>query len=284
MRPVFRPILEAFEPLFSQRKATAEKLAPLMADANIALNGVPADQPLLTTQLPEGLGPFVRMAADDLLPLLLGQKPIAPHEKDLKELFTAPDRILEDFVAAQLAEDPVVLQEFAKDHGIDPAILQFVGEFVVSAVLRALVLPRTGEEYGNWRQGICPVCGSPPVIAWLGRRPILENNEYLADGGGKKHLHCSICGSDWYFLRGVCPACGIHGKDAMHILGEEDRRHERIDWCKKCHTYLPQTDLRELAEIPDMDALALCMMHLDLVAAEKKLIPLKASFWNNFQG
>ena len=41
-------------------------------------------------------------------------------------------------------------------------------------------------------------------------------------------------------------------------------------------------DLRECGGVPDMDAMALGMMHLDMVAARKGLSPLKASFWNLF--
>ena len=47
-------------------------------------------------------------------------------------------------------------------------------------------------------------------------------------------------------------------------------------------SYCPTVDLRESGEVPDMDAMALGMMHLDMVAARKGLSPLKASFWNLF--
>jgi len=41
-------------------------------------------------------------------------------------------------------------------------------------------------------------------------------------------------------------------------------------------------DLREREGIPHMDAMAMGMMHLDMVASHRKLRPLKPSFWNMF--
>lgn len=284
IRPVLRPFLEIFGPLFAQRRATAERLAPLLAKAGIALSGMPGKYPLLQESLPANLGPFVRESAADLLPLLADLTAIAPYKEALSGLFLAEDNatFLQALAGAMLSPVSDSLVGLAAEKGIEPRILEFVSGFVVSAVLRGLTFSRKDEDYSDWRKSTCPVCGKPPIIAWLGRRPPVENNEFLADGGGRKHLHCGLCGTDWYFMRGVCPNCGTTGQDAMQILGEEDRRYERIDWCKNCHTYLPQIDLREIAGTPDMDVMAPGLMHLDLVAAEKELIPLKPSFWNMF--
>lgn len=281
-RPVLKPFFEAFEPLFTQRQATAEKLAPLLAAAGIALGKLPSDRPVLAEQLPRGLAPFLKLAAADILPLVVRQPAIASSKDALERFFLGDGPEPEALVAASLADSPEALIELAKNGGMEPQVLEFAAGFIVSAVLRALALPLRGEEFPDWRRGKCPVCGMPPVIAWLGRKPPAENNEFLSGGGGRKHLHCGMCGSDWYFVRGVCPACGVEGREAMQILGEEGRRHERIDWCEKCRAYLPQIDLRELIDTPNMDAMAPGLMHLDIAAAEKELVPIKASFWNMF--
>lgn len=283
-KPGLKPFLEAFEPLLTQRGETAKKLKVLMADAGIAIAADTATKPFLPENLPAGLGPFVRMAAQDLLQPLYTKEVIAAHKNNLETLFLQEenDQDREALVRAMLAPSADDLRSLAKKYGLDPSALEFVSEFIISAVLRALAAPWQDKEFEEWRKGVCPVCGTPPIIAWLGKKPVVEKNEFLADGGGRKHLHCGICGTDWYFMRGICPGCGTQGEDAMQIFGEEDRRHERIDWCKKCHSYLPLIDLRELAEIPDMDAMALCLLYLDLFAAEKDLMPLKPSFWNMF--
>lgn len=284
LRPPLKPLLEVFEPLLSHRALTAEKLAPLLAEAGIALTGSPAEKPLLSENMPAGLAPFVRMAAEELLPVLAQQVNLVPHMTSLDDLFCNEDKAeaQEELVSAMLSDAPTALLDLASENYLDVQALEFTSEFIISAVLRALVLNSGQQDFSGWHKSKCPVCGSAPIIAWLSRRPLAANNEFLADGGGKKYLHCGMCGTDWHFLRGVCPYCGVQGQDAMQILGEEDRRHERIDWCKKCHAYLPQIDLREVADTPDMDAMALCLIHLDIFAAEKDLIPLRPSFWNMF--
>lgn len=69
----------------------------------------------------------------------------------------------------------------------------------------------------------------------------------------------------------------------MEILRESGSvQGERLEWCTRCKTYCPGVDLRERDTVPDLDALALGLVHLDMVAAEKKLRPLNPSFWNTF--
>ena len=80
-----------------------------------------------------------------------------------------------------------------------------------------------------------------------------------------------------------CPSCGKEGSGTMEFLREsENANGERIDWCTQCKSYCPTIDLRERGSVPDMDAMALGMMYMDIVAAQKGLIPLKPSFWNQF--
>lgn len=284
LRPALKPLLEAFEPLFSARRAAAEKLGPLLSEAGIRLPGNADSEPILASGLPSGLGPYVRKAAEDLMPLLTCQEAIRPFAEQLANLFlnAANDADRESLTGGLLSENPDGLVSMANKYVLEPQVLDFASSFIVSAVLRALAQGTDAAQFEDWLKPDCPVCGQPPIIAWLGRRPMATGNEFLTDGGGKKYLHCGMCGANWHFLRGVCPGCGTHGQDAMQIYGEEDRRHERIDWCKKCRCYLPQIDLREIAGTPDMDAMALCLLHLDIVAAEKELTPLKPSFWNMF--
>ena len=134
-----------------------------------------------------------------------------------------------------------------------------------------------------WTQGYCPVCGSLPVIATLDKRVFDEKNAFLAGGGGKKRLHCGLCATSWTFRRSTCPSCGRQGNEVMEILREsEGANGERLDWCVHCKTYCPTVDLREREAVPDMDAMALGMLHLDMVASRRGLQPLRPSFWNMF--
>ena len=241
-----------------------------------------------------GLRAAVCRTAETLLPLLCAKGDVAAHKAALEAFFLAPAQSRGDrrdaLAEAVLAGDSPTFQRLAAEAGLPPEVLEFVAEFVLSPPLRALAAQagRAGQnapwdEAGAWRQGYCPVCSSFPVMGWLDKPAFDEKNAFLSGGGGKKHLYCSLCGTSWTFRRGACPACGEEGNGVMEILRESGKsRGERLDWCTKCKSYCPTVDLRESGEVPDMDAMALGMMHLDMVAARKGLSPLKASFWNLF--
>ena len=198
---------------------------------------------------------------------------------------------LAEAVLNETAESAENVGKIAEHLDMPVQVLLFAFSFMLGPVLRALVelSPHgNGKEApwnveGAWRQGYCPVCGSGPSIAYLDRPVFDEKNAFLAGGGGKKHLHCSLCGTDWTFRRGACPFCGEEGAGVMEILKEAGNAlGERLDWCTRCKTYCPAVDLRERDTTPDLDALALGMLHMDMVAAKKGLQPIHPAFWNTF--
>lgn len=287
-RPALAPLLTAFEPLIAAREEVAESLA-----SDPGNPGLPAFQPeqareglpILADHDLSGIGPLVLTAARRLFPLLLEREAIASYRAPLEKLLLAPEETgeagREEFARLLLEEDPAALEQFAQKTGIPVPVLGFAASFVLSAVLRALVRKRGESPWdadGAWAKGYCPVCGTWPVIAWLAKPDIDEKNAFLVGGGGKKHFHCGQCGADWKFRRGVCPACG--DEDGPELLSEEGRRHERLDFCGKCRTYCATVDLREMARIPDMDVMAMGLAHLDWIAAERDLRPLRPTFWN----
>ncbi|WP_353117979.1 formate dehydrogenase accessory protein FdhE [Nitratidesulfovibrio sp.] len=295
-RPVLEPVLRVFEPLLSAGDALAGTLAETVREAGLRLPEQQWDRAqqgvsLLAGVALTGIAAPMRRAAEELLPLLTTIETVAPHAESLRAFFLRPvengdtrDALAEAVVAGRSIES------IAADGGVEPDVLAFVTGFVLSPVLHAMVadaLPEDGEAPwdtdGAWQQGYCPVCGAFPTIAWLDKPMLDEKNAYLAGGGGKKHLHCSLCGAAWKFLRGACPSCGKEASGTMEMLREaEAARGERLDWCTKCNTYCPTVDLREREAAPNLDALALGMMHLDMVAARKKLRPLRPSFWNMY--
>ncbi|EFL84602.2 hypothetical protein HMPREF0326_02961 [Desulfovibrio sp. 3_1_syn3] len=305
-RPALEPVLRAFEDVLTARAALAAELSAERADAaGMAEDGGPrlpdwsgerAEQgrSLLAGVPLTGLRAAVRRTAETLLPLLCAKGDVAAHKAALEAFFLAPAQSRRDrrdvLAEAVLAGDASTFQRLAAEAGLPPEVLEFVAEFVLSPPLRALAdqAGRAGQnapwdEAGAWRQGYCPVCSSFPVMGWLDKPAFDEKNAFLSGGGGKKHLYCSLCGTSWTFRRGACPACGEEGNGVMEILRESGKsRGERLDWCTKCKSYCPTVDLRECGGVPDMDAMALGMMHLDMVAARKGLSPLKASFWNLF--
>lgn len=299
-RPVLAPVLRSFEPLFTAQQDLVEVLAEKLKEQGVAL---PQNQPermdqgvsLLAEATFAGFAPAVRTSAEKMLPLLCRMDAVVPHKDALTDFFLKSDKAetqsLEELVAAITSGNRTTIEGLAEKIAVEPLVLQFVSEFVVAPVLRALtsIVVSAGDEapweVGDvWRQGYCPVCGALPTMGWLDKPQIDEKNAFLAGGGGKKHLHCGTCGADWKFRRGACPACSEEGSGVIELLREsgKDAHGERLDWCTKCQSYCPAVDLREREFVPNLDALALGMMHLDMVAARRKLKPVKPSFWNMF--
>lgn len=298
-RPVLAPVLQAFAPLLAARAALPERLKPLLEAAEARLPEMQRERaaqgyPLLAEMPLAGMETALRTAAETLMPLLVTQEVVKPYEAKLRAFLMEPAAGPAGPVAlaeAVLNEAGESVEKIAAQLDIPVQVLLFVFSFVLGPVLRALVELSSGGNdkeapwnvEGAWRQGYCPVCGSGPSIAYLDRPVFDEKNAFLAGGGGKKHLHCSLCGTDWTFRRGACPFCGKEGAGVMEILKEAGNAlGERLDWCTRCKTYCPTVDLRQREATPDMDALALGMLHLDMVAAKKGLQPLHPAFWNTF--
>ena len=299
-RPVLAPVLRSFEPLLSAQEDLVGELTKRLKELGLEL---PQGQPnrmdqgvsLLAGATFAGFAPAVLTSAEKLLPLLSRMDAVVPYKDALEAFFLKSDKAdaqkIEELVATVVSGNKKNIEGLAQKIEVDPLVLHFVAGFVVAPVLRALtsLVVAAGDEapweVGDvWRQGYCPMCGALPTMGWMDKPAIDEKNAFLAGGGGKKHLHCGTCGADWKYRRGACPACGEEGSGVMELLRESGKaaHGERLDWCTKCKSYCPAVDLREREFIPNLDALALGMMHLDMVAARRKLKPVKPSFWNMF--
>ncbi len=268
-----------------------------------------------------GLEPVISASAKTMLPLLAKQEYLKPFIPSLESYFITKETATANEQAqktthsssavaeAYIANNAKVIEEVSAALEVPDQALLFAFHFILAPVLHALGLhsvpavalqaePDTDldgatdqqknhlapwDKNGLWKEGYCPVCASFPSISYLDRALLDENNQFLSSGGGKKFLHCSLCGINWHFKRGTCPACKEEGADVIEILKEtKTESGERIDFCTKCKCYCPNIDLRTNGKRPDFDTMALGMLHLDMIAAEKKLTPLNPSFWNTF--
>ena len=289
-RPVLQPILSAFQPLLEARATLPETLSPMLAESGFALPPWRQERaqqgvPLMAGASLKGLFPLLETSAHALLPLLTALPGLAEHADALEKLFHEEESALKG-ADALLTGHEASLEDMAQHTGVPAPVLLFVMEAVLGPVIRTVAAGYDSPwdaRPSSWMQGFCPVCGSFPSIGYLEKRVFDEKNAFLAGGGGKKHLHCSLCGTEWHFRRGACPSCGKEGSGVMEFLREsENANGERIDWCTQCKSYCPTIDLRERGSVPDMDVMALGMMYMDIVAAQKGLMPLKPSFWNQF--
>ncbi len=161
--------------------------------------------------------------------------------------------------------------------------LLYISEIVSAPVLCAIV-ETLGESLSSltWEHGHCPVCGSSPSISHLSPKEVTDLDQ-LVGGGGKKFLHCSLCGHDWRFQRNACPSCGNDDNETREVFYVDNTKYERIEACHKCGKYLLNIDLRECEPRPNLDAIQLGLIHLDIYAHENKLSPITSTLWNTLE-
>jgi FdhE protein len=104
----------------------------------------------------------------------------------------------------------------------------------------------------------CRICASLPVVATL-----REEGQ-----GARRTLVCSLCFTEWDYLRIQCPACKENRFDALPVYTADVPANARIDACDSCRTYIKTIDLtRDGLAVPTVDDLA--SLPLDLWARER---------------
>ncbi len=126
-------------------------------------------------------------------------------------------------------------------------LFQACAEFLASR--RTLPAPYSGS--------LCPMCGSRPQLAVL--RP--------EGDGGKRHLACSLCLTEWEFRRIICPVCEELDPFKLPRYSAEEPLAVRVEACDTCKSYLKSFDMTvDGLMIPEVDEIA--TVPLDLWAAE----------------
>jgi FdhE protein len=161
-------------------------------------------------------------------------------------------------------DGPAALAEAAR-HRAEPA------ETFISRVVRQAQAVRDAAHSDislSATPSTCPFCGEPPLAAVL--RPEGE--------GGKRHLLCSLCLSEWPFRRMLCPRCGEENYEKLPVYTAEEFPHIRIEACDCCRHYLKAVDLTvDGRSVPEVDELA--SLALDLWAAEKHYVKIAANLF-----
>ncbi|MEW6171697.1 MAG: formate dehydrogenase accessory protein FdhE [Bacillota bacterium] len=89
-------------------------------------------------------------------------------------------------------------------------------------------------ELDTWGRGNCPVCGSRPNFAKI-------------DATGRRYLFCGLCGTEWRFMRVVCPFCGNMAIEELNFYAVQGDPH-RIDVCHRCKGYVKTIDMRGIQD------------------------------------
>jgi FdhE protein len=175
--------------------------------------------------------------------------------KAVRELLEQGGQSEKDLFHLTLAGESSKIEEIAFAAGCDGGLLSFL----VRSALRTSLAPdikrkARGRDFGLWRRGDCPACGSKPHLG------------YVIFGEKDKTLCCSFCGQHWAVDLSLCPFCGTTAGEKQKVEAEI-LEHVWAEVCSECGSYIKIMDTRAtlLTGNPSLDDLA--SMHLDYVAA-----------------
>jgi len=174
------------------------------------------------------------------------------------------------FTAAAVKENKGT-GEWSERLKISPSNTSFLMNLVSRVILERRAKDITAKlgEF-DWEKGYCPICGSFPSIA------------LIEEEGGKRFLHCSSCGHDWYFTRVVCPYCENEAASGMDYFYIENKTQESAFVCDKCKKYLITIYRAGKLFARDMDVSSISLIHLDMLMQDKGYTPMTSCSWNNF--
>jgi FdhE protein len=264
-------LLKAFGPIIArQRQLTASVALPKLdyssVDREKLRAGVPVSQQI---SLFAPSDPLVEIALSLAAAVKEGMPALAEGLDRLGDLVSQGRLRLADYFEAHSGEGNKALDGWVNDLKISPSN----ASFLMSLLTRVLLERRAREiveALGKmaWEKGYCPVCGEFPSIA------------LIEEEGGKRFLHCSSCGHDWLFTRGVCPFCENEAQQGMDYFYNENKTQESAFVCEKCRKYLVTLYRAGSLHNRDMDISAISLIHLDMIMQDKGYEPMTSCAWN----
>jgi FdhE protein len=181
-------------------------------------------------------------------------------EKTLKRAQGEPNWV-RDVIAAFLSGDEARITAMAQEVTLSPMVVKFLAHMALQPSMRFLrESARGGILDSIWDYGYCPLCGSPPDMA------------YFSDEG-TRFLHCELCGHEWHYLRLKCPFCGEERAKELGYFTSEGEDGYRVDFCKKCKRYIKTLDMRLIGPPAPLELENLITLHLDMLAHEQGFKP-----------
>lgn len=197
------------------------------------------------------------------------QSVAASDEHDVAALvrhFPALMALVREAGSSSLKEAAAKLESAAEDertdllagiwqHEVESNQLPAEYEFFANALLQpfAEYLAERTDTATESSPPICPFCGSKPQLAVL--RP--------EGDGAKRFLLCSLCGTEWFFRRLLCPNCAEGNKEKLPVFTAREFDYVRVDACDTCRTYLKSIDLSKNGKaVPVVDELATLSLNL----------------------
>jgi|SRR5579871_1315718 len=192
--------------------------------------------------------------------VLLGHFPL--FAKAISEIAPFPMRArASELAEARSAEQCQLLTAFWASRGDEQESASPIDRTIVISFLQPyaeLLAGAQAQRPSTPSGSACPICGSQPICGVLRDR---------AHGAGRS-LVCSLCMTEWSFLRVVCPACGEDRFESLPVFHCDDRAQARIDACDTCRHYVKTVDMtKDGLAVPVVDELA--AVSLDLWAKEQ---------------
>ncbi len=271
-KPSSKPIVESFGQIFLARAQLKGEIELDPKSPNIEIDPAIFKQgaPIADTEFFVTTEQDLRKTAKVIAPVIANSLPTL--EQHVQGLMGALENNSLDLQRVQreiLRDSEEEIQAKAKLINLDKAIFVFLmGQFIKPlAEIRAESLVPLPEDL-TWLKGYCPICGSWPYIS------VLREKE------GQRWLKCSFCAHEWRFMRTQCPCCENEDPESLEFFYAEDKPHERVEVCNRCKKYIVSLDLRERVEDCVIEAEALGLVYLDILAQEKGYLPAAITEWN----
>ena len=283
-RPALEPMLRAFGRLLAETARCRDELPAtdttgLALDKERLMQGLPLLEQMPMLRLEHAL----EQAAPRIIPALAEAFPALGDSLERLGAALADDGLRSRFGQALRADQGDALDGLARDLGMDPGVLGFALESLARPALeryaQALAPLLAEVPWTVWNRGVCPVCGSLPVMALL-RPGEYDSSEFLREGAGQRWLCCSLCSHQWRAGRVTCPSCGRQEQENREYLYTDEFGRERIEACRECGRYLLTMDVRERTDPLDHRIAPLGLVHLDILAQERGFTPLADRPWN----
>lgn len=281
--PAYGELVGRFGPVLREQTLLREELiageveTPALDEARLAA-GVPV---LVGADCTPWAEPLIR-SATRLLPLVADVLRLDDQDvRALRKYLDAPVHVT-GLARALIEGDWKYFENTSVQLGLSSSqCLLYISENYSAPVFRAMI-GSLGKSLSTvaWEHGYCPGCGSKPSISILSDKEKTDLDQ-LVGGGGKKYLHCSLCGHNWAFKRTGCPSCGNDKNETREVFSVDERKWERIEACHACGSYLLNIDLRECCEAFDPDAIQMGLIHLDVHAQAQGLVPMTRTLWNS---
>jgi FdhE protein len=161
-------------------------------------------------------------------------------------------------IHAALTHDEASIERMAAQHRVDSRTLGLIAQLGALPLLVSCFQRLTPEQaMPEWQQGYCPICGAWPMLAEMRG---LEREHWL---------RCGRCSSGWRYGAAMCTFCREDRHEQLGYLAPEtERESRRATTCEQCHGYLKTVATLAPLSLPDMLALDLSSIVLDLAALE----------------